>query len=693
MPLSIDKGGTGVTTIEALREEVTGFDRTLNISSTREGGIDNTIIGKSAGTLATTCDASIIIGKNAANIATSVDDSTIVGTRSCFNADNVIGSAILGFSAASMNFTKPTDDAGAETDRILKSVVAVGSVSLNNCNSVTFSSLVGSHILNSALTVSNTTVIGSSALSGCTTISDTVAAGNGTAASCTSVSTSVLLGYHACYSSNTAATSVVIGSDAASKKSVLSNDVIIGYSALRKYAGSNSSITAIGRCAGYKITSATSCVIIGGDAMFNQTTGTRCVVIGNSAGSGDGTANSSIVNSVLAGYWAGHNITKSSQDVFVGSNCGQNVKTASNSTCIGFNTAENVTDLSYSILIGSGVGKMVAPTEDTPTRAIENSVIIGASSIGGGTSGKNVLSDATLIGIGCSHNYGGITHSQIIGGETGGTILALGSSMDQSFVGGTNALHPGLGSVACVIIGTSAGAITDTTNYSPYKTMHELNTLVGYKAGMDVHCSAITNKATKNTFIGAFSGNELLEPVNCTCLGYRATVTGSNQVQLGDSNTTTYVYGTVQNRSDARDKTNITDLDYDYKTFISKLKPRNFQWDYREDYIPELVRDDEGNIINEDETQIQMDQIVPDGTHARSRRHNGFIAQEVKAVMDEMGFDFAGYQDHSVNGGNDVLSLGYEEFIAPMVACTQDLMKENQQLRDEVAAIKQHLQL
>ena len=43
--------------------------------------------------------------------------------------------------------------------------------------------------------------------------------------------------------------------------------------------------------------------------------------------------------------------------------------------------------------------------------------------------------------------------------------------------------------------------------------------------------------------------------------------------------------------------------------------------------------------------------------------------------MDEMGIDFGGYQDHSINGGRDVLSLGYEELIAPMIKAIQEQQK------------------
>jgi hypothetical protein len=53
----------------------------------------------------------------------------------------------------------------------------------------------------------------------------------------------------------------------------------------------------------------------------------------------------------------------------------------------------------------------------------------------------------------------------------------------------------------------------------------------------------------------------------------------------------------------------------------------------------------------------------------------------VKAVLDAKGIDFGGFQDHSVKGGDDVLSIGYEELIAPM-------LKAIQELSAEVAALK-----
>ncbi|MBF0438298.1 MAG: tail fiber domain-containing protein [Magnetococcales bacterium] len=153
---------------------------------------------------------------------------------------------------------------------------------------------------------------------------------------------------------------------------------------------------------------------------------------------------------------------------------------------------------------------------------------------------------------------------------------------------------------------------------------------------------------------------------NCTGLGREAAVTGSNQVQLGNSSTTTYSYGTVQDRaSDARDKAEIRDTILGL-SFIIALRPVDFKWNYREDYTEKL----------KDGTTITH----PEGSKIRKRFHHGIIAQEVKEVMDTMGVDFGGYQDHKINGGEDRLTFGYSELIAPMIKAIQELNEKVERL-------------
>ena len=208
------------------------------------------------------------------------------------------------------------------------------------------------------------------------------------------------------------------------------------------------------------------------------------------------------------------------------------------------------------------------------------------------------------------------------------------------------------------------------------------NTAAGVNA-LNSNTTGINNTANGVT---ALNSNTTFS--NCSGFGYNAQVTASNQVQLGDAATTTYVYGTVQNRSDMRDKADIEDSSLGLD-FISSLRPVSYIWDMREDYktpMPESI------IPKEDATDEEKEQIVlqnkinfdtwleenklsnikRDGSKKRNRKHFGFIAQEVKAL----GVDFGGIQDHSLSGGEDVMSLGYDEFIAPMVKAIQELKAE-----------------
>ena len=58
----------------------------------------------------------------------------------------------------------------------------------------------------------------------------------------------------------------------------------------------------------------------------------------------------------------------------------------------------------------------------------------------------------------------------------------------------------------------------------------------------------------------------------------------------------------------------------------------------------------------------------------------------IKSVSDSLGIDFAGYQDHKVNGGGDVLTIGYSELIAPLIKSVQELSAENAALRARLDA-------
>jgi hypothetical protein len=219
---------------------------------------------------------------------------------------------------------------------------------------------------------------------------------------------------------------------------------------------------------------------------------------------------------------------------------------------------------------------------------------------------------------------------------------------------------------------TAIGSYAMLANYNGYD-----NCAVGHDA------LVANTSGYGNTAIGklALSNNTIF--FNSTGLGNNAQVEGSNQIQLGSGVTTCYTNGALQNRSDLRDKAEVrnTVLGLD---FINELRPVDYKWDMREDYRSEMPiqlgvdateeeKDAYKILMDEWLESVKLENITHDGTHTRTRYHHGLIAQEVQDVIEASGVDFGGFQDHKVNGGGDVLSLGYSELIAPMIKAIQEL--------------------
>ena len=234
------------------------------------------------------------------------------------------------------------------------------------------------------------------------------------------------------------------------------------------------------------------------------------------------------------------------------------------------------------------------------------------------------------------------------------------------------------------LIGKSAGSPINTSSNNTAlgwyaaggTTIGATNTALGAIA----LSGTTSTSAVDNTAVGYAALSTLTSFNNCSALGANTDVTGNNQVQLGNSSTTTYVYGTVQNRSDIRDKADVRDTQLGLN-FVNALRPVDFKWDARDDYKPPMPED-----LTDKEAMAawaeacNLSNITHDGSKKRSRYHHGLIAQEVKAVLDAQGIDFGGYQDHKVKDGQDVLTIGYDELIAPLIKAIQELTARVQDL-------------
>lgn len=311
----------------------------------------------------------------------------------------------------------------------------------------------------------------------------------------------------------------------------------------------------------------------------------------------------------------------------------------------------------YNVVLGQGAGNGLILDVDNFSSA-------------GPTFGGDVF-----IGGSCAQ---GATKNYCIDGTWPSLVMVGSQAGENATIGGGSVAIGSLSMYTCTQTHTlSASNITAVGNSSLANSIlsGQNDTCIGGSSGnrlfssgncASLGASSLANSGTVGSpvsLLTAIGYNALASTgagiTNSTGVGANSTVTGSNQVQLGDSATTTYAYGAVQSRSDERDKTEIRDtlLGLD---FINSLRAVDYKWDFREDYLDTPLK---SNIRD----------AVKDGSKKRNRFHHGLIAQEVKATAEKLGVDFGGYQDHSINGGHDVKSLGYEEFIGPIIKAIQEV--------------------
>ena len=266
---------------------------------------------------------------------------------------------------------------------------------------------------------------------------------------------------------------------------------------------------------------------------------------------------------------------------------------------------------------------------------------IGVTSIGNKGSGTNCL-------LGSSSPLGNITTGIANTAIGTGTLASVTSGSNNTAVG-ANAL-----SVSNGVQNTACGVEALNAN-----TTGNLNTAVGVLAA---------NIQTNFDNSGAF--------------GYNAQPTGSNTIRIGNASVTSVTCQTNA-WSDERDKTEIRDtvLGLD---FIKALRPVDYKWDFREDYrelppeSPSIdATEEEINKYKQDlekwREDSQLKNLVRDGSKKRTRFHHGLIAQEVKSLIESTGVDFGGFQDSTIKGGDDVMTIGYQELIAPLIKAVQEL--------------------
>ncbi len=179
--------------------------------------------------------------------------------------------------------------------------------------------------------------------------------------------------------------------------------------------------------------------------------------------------------------------------------------------------------------------------------------------------------------------------------------------------------------------------------------------------------SLYNNNGNYNTALGFNAGSTITTGANLTCIGIDAAPTSStaiNQVTLGNGFVSSLRCNvtTITSLSDMRDKKNIKDLSLGL-AFITKLKPRLFNWDKREWY----------------------DDNISNGSKMQESPTAGFIAQELDEAQTTENAEWL----------NLVLKDNPEKWEATpgnllpiMVKAIQELKAENDELKKEVNDLK-----
>lgn len=398
---------------------------------------------------------------------------------------------------------------------------------------------------------------------------------------------------------------------------------------------------------------------------------------------------------VHIGYRAGATTYASdgAENVFIGFFAGRNHNGADFNVGVGVSALSGLTSGQGNVALGHSAGGSITKVEgltavgfDALKLSTEVGTAVGYRALSNNTTGI----DNVAVGTDALFSNSTGTGNTAVGAAA--LFSNTGSSNTGVGVRAANSVTSGIGVTAVGFESgrfmTDGGAATFVGSRAGRASTGGENTAIGSDA------LQLNTTGVQNTAIGRVAlrfdqtGANQTAFNNTTGVGFGASVSGSNQVQLGNSLTTTYVYGTVQNRSDERDKADIQDTELGIE-FIMGLRPVDGRWDMRDDYFEEY----QVQVGIDPETaeplfETRLRKLPKDGSKARARKHHWFIAQEVKELCDNLGVDFGGYQDHTVNGGCDALSLGYDEFIPPTVKAVQQCWTRLDELEKRIAALE-----
>jgi hypothetical protein len=182
----------------------------------------------------------------------------------------------------------------------------------------------------------------------------------------------------------------------------------------------------------------------------------------------------------------------------------------------------------------------------------------------------------------------------------------------------------------------------------------------------------------QNVLIGYNTAASVNTATNQIVIGAGASGTGNNQIALGNTSISS-IKGQVDFAaySDVRIKKDISNSNLGL-AFINKLRPVKYRFKNPADY-PSAILETRFSERNEPRP-VDNEKI-----------YDGLIAQEVKAVMDELGIVWSGW---SANESDGKQGLQYGSLTVPLIKAVQEQQNQIEDLKmkyEELAAQNQKL--
>jgi len=370
---------------------------------------------------------------------------------------------------------------------------------------------------------------------------------------------------------------------------------------------------------------------LGANALFSNTTGHHNIAIGVTSLYNNIEAS----NNVAVGANALHSNTYAARNIAIGS------------SALSYQSYSNGTALFQTDNIAIGYEALFQNQPTSNVNGMEN-IAIGSRALYTNTTGTYNTS------VGYESLYNNLTANRNV--AIGVYALRTNSTGYDNTAIGTNALYSNTG-----YENTSTGLESLFQNAGGYR-----NTANGFQALYNIV------NGNYNSGLGYLAGVGGGDLTNTTSLGANTFCTANNMVRVGDGAVTS-IGGIVgwTTVSDARFKKDIQET-VPGLAFITKLRPVTYHMDMNNRAVLMHIPDSTRNLESENVKSKML--------------QTGFIAQEVEAAANELGFDFSGVD--KPKNENDFYGLRYAEFVVPLVKAVQEQQKIIEEQKLEITSLK-----